>query len=98
MKYATWKFNFFDPKYGTGPEEAIVEQGFTAEGAYIFGDEAKEATILGYFTGEPTDLETWQFAEATQTEALYMVQQIYANALVMNDGRISPGVEPEISA
>lgn len=96
MKYATWQFNFIDPKYGTGPEEAISGQSFTAEGAYTFGADLQEVTILGYFTGNPINLQTWHFEQVTQTEALSMVQAIYANAFVMDDGRINPNVDIEM--
>ena len=88
MKYATWILNFTDPEYGTGPESTIVEQGGTAEGSYADGDVTDGAEILGYFTGEPTDLEAWSFTELTQDEALAFVTAIDDTATIGEDGRI----------
>ena len=88
MKYATWKLNFADPNYGTGPEDAILEQGGTAEGAFSNGDVTKGAKILGYFTGEPVSLEAWDFTELTQQEALDFVLAIDDTAFVGEDGKI----------
>jgi hypothetical protein len=88
MKYATWILNFVNPEYGTGPESTIVEQGETAEGSYTDGDVTDGAEILGYFTGEPTDLEAWSFTELTQDEALAFVTAIDDTATVGKDGRI----------
>jgi len=88
MKYATWVLNFDDPNYGTGPEAVIVEQGGTAEGSYAEGDITQGARILGYFTGEPTDLEAWSFTELTQQEALDFVLAIDETAYVGEEGKI----------
>lgn len=88
MKYATWKLNFTDPEYGTGPEDSINAQGGTAEGAYPNGDVTQGALILGYFTGEPTDLEAWDFTELTEAEALAFVLAIDETASLGEDGRI----------
>ena len=89
MKYATWILNFDDPNYGTGPEAVIVEQGGTAEGSYAEGDITQGARILGYFTGEPTDLEAWSFTEITQQEALDFVLALDDTAYLAEDGRIN---------
>ena len=88
MKYATWILNFTNPEYGTGPEATIVEQGGTAEGSMPDGDVTDGAEILGYFTGEPTDLEAWSFTELTQDQALAFVTAIDDTATVGEDGRI----------
>lgn len=89
MKYATWKLNFTDPMYGTGPEPSIADQGGSAEGAYLNGDVTQGAKILGYFTGAPTDLEAWGFTEITQQEALDFVLVIDETAYVADDGKIA---------
>ena len=96
MKYATWILNFDDPNYGTGPEASIAEQGGTAEGSYAKGDITKGARILGYFTGEPTDLEAWSFTELTQQEALDFVLALDATAYVTEEGKIGIVYEEEI--
>jgi len=88
VKYGTWILNFDDPKYGTGPEASIVEQGGSAEGAYAEGDITKGARILGYFTGEPIDLEAWSFTELTQQEALDFVLTFDDTAYVTEEGKI----------
>jgi hypothetical protein len=89
MKYATWILNFDDPNYGTGPEPFIVEQGNSAEGSFAEGDITKGARILGYFTGEPTGLEAWDFTELTEQEALDFVLALDETAYVAEDGKIA---------
>ena len=93
MKYATWVLNFDDPNYGTGPEASIVEQGGTAEGAYAEGDITNGARILGYFTGEPTELEAWSFTELTEQEALDFVLALDETAYVGEEGKIEVVIE-----
>ena len=88
MKYATWILDFTNPKYGTGPEQDIVTQGGTAEGAVANGEITNGAEILGYFTGEPIGLETWSFTELTQDEALAFVTKIDSTAYVAQNGKI----------
>ena len=88
MKYATWILDFTNPEYGTGPEQEIVNQNGTAEGAIANGDITDGAEILGYFTGEPTGLEAWNFTELTQEEALAFVTAIDSTAYVADDGKI----------
>jgi len=89
MKYATWILNFDDPNYGTGPEASIAEQGESAEGSFAEGDITKGARILGYFTGEPTEVEAWSFTEITQQEALDFVLALDDTAYLAEDGRIN---------
>ena len=95
MKYATWILDFTDPEYGTGPEQEIVNQGGTAEGGIANGDITQGAEILGYFTGEPIDLETWSFTELTQDEALAFVTAIDSTAYVADDGKIQVEIVEE---
>jgi hypothetical protein len=98
VNYATWKLNFTNPKYGTGPEDKIVELGFGAEGAWVAGVIENGGTILGYVT-EPQDeseLTTWDFANTTEAEALAFCQAINPEAYLLSDGRIAaPIEEPE---
>ena len=89
MKYATWKLNWADPKYGTSPESSIVEQGGTAEASYAEGDITNGARILGYFTGKPKNLEAWEFTEITQQEALDFVLALDETAYLLDNGRIA---------
>jgi hypothetical protein len=88
MKYATWRLNFVDPEYGTGPEDSINAQGGTAEATYTNGDVAEGAEILGYYTGTPTALSAWSFNKLTQSKALEFAQGINADAYLAKDGRI----------
>jgi len=95
MKYATWILDFTNPEQGTGPESEIVSQGGTAEGAIANGDTTEGAEILGYFTGEATDLEAWSFTELTQDEALAFVTAINSTAYVAEDGKIQVEIVEE---
>jgi len=93
MKYATWILNFDDPNYGTGPEASIAEQGGSAEGSYAEGDITQGARILGYFTGEPTEVEAWSFTEITQQEALDFVLALDDTAYLAENGKINVVIE-----
>jgi hypothetical protein len=100
MKYATWNLNFTDPNYGTGPEERIAAQGFSAEGSWISGIAEAEGTILGYVTGTPvaSALADWNYTEVTQEEALAFATTINPEAYLLEDGRIAaPPVNPPIT-
>jgi hypothetical protein len=91
MNYATWKLNFADPKYGTGPEDRIAELGLGAEGAWVSGSVENGGTILGYVT-EPvdeTELTTWQVTNITQAEALDFCLALNPEAYLLADGRIA---------
>jgi len=97
MKYATWKLNFTNPEYGTGPENSITIQGATAEGVYSNGDVTQGAEILGYYTGTPTALSAWSFKKLTQAKALEFVKAIDPEAYLGEDGRILvPYTDPTI--
>ena len=96
MKYATWKLNFTDPNYGTGPEESIVQQGGTVEASFAEGEVANGARVLGYFSGNPTGLESWDFTEITQQEALEFVLAFDDTAFVEEDGQINISFPAEI--
>jgi hypothetical protein len=91
MNYATWKLNFTDPSYGTGPEDKIAELGFGAEGAWVAAQVENNGTILGYVT-EPQDeseLTAWEFVNITEAEALAFCIAIDPEAYLLPDGRIT---------
>jgi hypothetical protein len=91
MNYATWKLNFANPNYGTGPEDRIAELGFGAEASWVSGQAEKGGTILGYVT-EPVDeseLTTWEVTNITQAEALSFCQALNPQAYFLPDGRIT---------
>ena len=95
MNYATWKLNFANPEYGTGPEDKIAELGFGAEGAWVAGVIENGGTILGYLT-EPvdeTELTTWEVKNITQAEALDFCLAINPEAYLLYDGRITAPIE-----
>jgi hypothetical protein len=95
MNYATWKLNFIDPNYGTGPESKISELGFGAEGAWVAGEVENNGTILGYVT-EPvdeTELTTWEVKNITQAEALDFCLAINPEAYLLPDGKIAAPFE-----
>ena len=95
MNYATWKLNFTDPNYGTGPEDKIAELGFGAEGAWVAGVIENGGTILGYVTEaqDESELTTWDFANITEAEALAFCQAINPEAYLLPDGRITAPIE-----
>ena len=91
MNYATWKLNFTNPEYGTGPEDKIAELGFGAEGAWVAGEAENDGTILGYVT-QPQDesqLTAWEFANITEAEALAFCRALNPQAYLLDDGRIT---------
>lgn len=90
MIYATWKLDFSNPNYGTGPESKIAELGAFAEGAWANGDISKDATILGYLNGEidASELSAWNFAYITEAQALAFCQAINPAATFGQDGKI----------
>jgi hypothetical protein len=95
MNYATWKLNFTDPKYGTGPEDKIAELGFAAEGAWVAGVIENGGTILGYVT-EPLDeseLTAWEVTNISEAEALEFCLAINPEAYLLPDGRITAPIE-----
>jgi hypothetical protein len=97
VNYATWKLNFTDPKYGTGPEDTIAELGFRAEAGWAAGQVENNSTILGYVT-EPVDesqLTAWEFTNITQSEALEFCLAINPEAYLLDDGRITVPYEPK---
>jgi hypothetical protein len=95
MNYATWKLNFTNPNYGTGPEDKIADLGLGAEGAWVSGQAENGGTILGYVT-EPVDetqLTTWEVKNITQGEALAFCLAINSEAYLLPDGRITAPFE-----
>jgi hypothetical protein len=98
VNYATWKLNFTDPNYGTGPEDTISELGFGAEGAWSNGQVENGGTILGYVT-EPVDeseLTAWEVTNITEAEALEFCLALNPQAYLLADGRITAPIELEI--
>jgi hypothetical protein len=95
LNYATWKLNFTDPNYGTGPEDKIAELGFGAEGAWVAGEIENGGTILGYVT-EPVDktqLTAWEVTNITEAQALEFCLAINPEAYLLPDGRITAPIE-----
>ena len=98
MNYATWKLNFTNPEYGTGPEDAIAELGVHAEGSWVDGEIENGGTILGYLSGpvDEVELETWKVTNITESEALDFCLFINENAYLLPDGRITAPIEERI--
>jgi hypothetical protein len=95
MNYATWKLNFADPEYGTGPEDKIAKLGFGAEGAWADGEVENGATILGYVTEaqDESELTAWSFTNITEAEALDFCSRLNSAAYLLPDGRITAPIE-----
>ena len=96
MNYATWKLNFTDPDYGTGPEDRIAELGLGAEGAWVSGQAENGGTILGYVTNpvDESQLTPWQVTNISQLDALEFCLAIDPAAYLLPDGRITAPIEP----
>lgn len=95
MNYATWKLNFTDPAYGTGPEDKIGELGFAAEASWVNDEPENGGIILGYLT-EPQDeseLTAWDFTNISESEALAFAQAIDPDAYFLPDGKIASARE-----
>lgn len=98
MKYATWKLNFTNSNYGTGPEDKIAKMGFAAEGAWVAGEVETGGTILGYVTDavEESKLTDWEVKNVTESQALEFCLAIRADAYLLDDGRITAPHEDDI--
>lgn len=99
MNYATWKLNFTNPNYGTGPEDKIAELGFGAEGGWASGQVENGGTILGYLTEpiEESELTIWQVKNISQAEALDFCLDINPQAYLLPDGKITAPREDLVS-
>jgi hypothetical protein len=95
MNYSTWKLNFTNPDYGTGPEDAISKLGIQAEGSWVDGVTEEGGTILGYLSGpvDETVLGAWEVRNITQSEALDFCLFINEDAYLLPDGRITAPIE-----
>jgi hypothetical protein len=95
MNYATWKLNFTDPNYGTGPEDTIADLGFGAEGAWVSGDVENDGLILGYVTEaqDESALTPWDFTNISQLDALELALSIDPQAFLTDDGKITRPIE-----
>tara|TARA_R110002074_G_scaffold47511_2_gene121762 strand:+ start:791 stop:1081 length:291 start_codon:yes stop_codon:yes gene_type:complete len=93
MDYLKWKLsdNGFS---GTGPEKVIAESGGHAEASeYVDG----EGYRIGYMTktADLTGLETWDVKQVTESEALAFCQNIWAEAVIDENGFITSQPPPE---
>jgi hypothetical protein len=95
VNYATWKLNFADPKYGTGPEDKIAELGLGAEAGWVAGEIENGGTVLGYVTElvDESQLTAWEVTNITQAEALEFCLAINPEAYLLPDGRIAAPYE-----
>ena len=93
MIYLKWKLSDSGVS-GTGPEETIADRGGRAEAGWAVDSDGYR---IGYLTAtaDLTDLGTWDVTTQTEAQALTFCQQFYADAEVMDDGRI-PSPPPEV--
>jgi hypothetical protein len=91
MNYATWKLNFTNPDYGTGPEDKIAELGSTAEAGWVEGLAENDGIILGYLDGpqDEIELEAWSFTNISEEDALDFCLSINEEAYILEDGKIT---------
>jgi hypothetical protein len=95
MNYATWKLNFANPEYGTGPEDKISELGSHAEAAWVDGSVENDGLIMGYVDGPQDEIElaAWSFTNISQDDALDFCLSINEEAYLLEDGRITAPIE-----
>ena len=94
MIYLKWKLSN-DGVWGTGPEGEIGDRGGHASAGWAVDNDGYR---IGYLTqtADLTGLGTWDVSEVTEAQALTFCQAIYADAEVMDDGRISSPPPPEV--
>ena len=92
MTYLKWKLS--DGVWGTGPEETIAARGGHAEASWAVDAGGYR---IGYLiqTAALTGLETWDVTTVTEAEALAFCQALWADAEVLDDGRISSPPPPD---
>jgi hypothetical protein len=95
MNYATWKLNFSNSDYGTGPEDKISELGFDAQASWVSGKAEEGGIILGYVSQEQdeTELTDWEFQNISQAEALAFCIALNPEAFILGDGTIAAPIE-----
>ena len=93
MIYLKWKLSD-DGVSGTGPEGEIDDRGGLADAGWAVDDDGYR---IGYLTQTAalTGLETWDVTTQTEAQALTFCQQFYADAEVLDDGRITGPPPPE---
>ena len=98
MIYLKWKLSNDNSSYGevwgTGPEGEIDARGGHAEASNYVDSNGYR---IGYLTQTAalTGLETWDVTEQTEAQALTFCQQIYGDAEVDANGRITGTPPPE---
>ena len=87
MIYLKWKLSTAGVS-GTGPEGTIAARGGLADASWAVDAAGYR---IGYLpqTCDLTDLDTWDVSEQTETQALAFCTSMYADAVVLPDGRIS---------
>jgi hypothetical protein len=91
IRYLLWRLNWDDPRYGTGPEDAIAQQGARAEASAFASPSVTTGDILGYWTTGSLDLSKlskWQVRELTQAEALAFARTVAPDAYLLPNGVI----------
>ena len=93
MIYLKWKLSN-EGVWGTGPEETIADRSGLADAGWAVDDDGYR---IGYLpqTAALTGLETWDVTTQTEAEALTFCQQLYGDAEVGVDGRITGPPNPE---
>jgi hypothetical protein len=74
--FATWKLNFTDPHYGTGPEGQIAVNGGRAWAVWTDGPVEAGGTILGKVDGDVGVLDgtdDWECVDVSLAEATQFI-------------------------
>ena len=93
MIYLKWKLSMAGV-CGSGPEETIADRGGHAESSWAVDADGYR---IGYLTqtADLAGLGTWDVSDQTEAQALTFCQAIWADAEVMDDGRISSPPPPD---
>jgi hypothetical protein len=91
LNYATWKLNFTNPEYGTGPEDKIAKSGIEAKASWVLGQPEDGGTILGYLSEpiEESKFKAWSVTNISESEALDFCLAINEQAYLLEDGVIT---------
>ncbi len=92
MIYLKWKLS--EGTWGTGPLDAISDKGGEANPSAYRNENGYH---IGYLTktAELTGLETWDVTQVTESEALAFCQNIWAEAVIDENGFITSQPPPE---
>ena len=95
MKYLKWQLHDASGVSGTHPVETIAAMGGSANTSEYVDDDGYRIAYLW----EDVDISVldsaWDVTEVTEAEALTFCRQLYEDAVIMADGRVSSRPLPD---